>query len=107
MKAGKGKKHLPPRHIVTEYYVGRECVKRTRSADPLRAIQNATAYLLTGKYGDMERRLTASTAQIISDDGVRVFCEMVIRKNGKLETTLAYDPGQFVTPGTLHYFRQK
>lgn len=105
MKAGK--KHMPTRHIVTEYYVGRNVVKITRAADPLRAIQNATAYLLTGKYGDIERNMSATTVQILSDDGARVFCEMIIRKNGKLETTLEYNPGEYVTPGTLHYFKKK
>lgn len=107
MKAGEGKKHMPPRHIVTEYYAGRKLVKITRSADPLRAIQNATAYLLCGKYEDADKNRLADVVQIVSDDGARVYSEMVVDKRGRLRTTLEYDPSDFVTPGTLHYFKKQ
>lgn len=94
------------RHIVTEYYVGNRLVKTTRSADPLRAVQNATAYMLCGKYGDEDRNLAANTVQVLSDDGARVYCEMVLDKAGRLRTTLSYNPSDYVTQGTLHYFKK-
>lgn len=98
---------MAERTIVTEYYAGRKVVKRTRSADPLRAMQNATAYLATGKFVDEERDLFADSVQIINDTGSRVYWELVVRKNGKLEVTLEYNLRDYVTPGTLHYFRKR
>ncbi len=93
----------PKRNILTEYFAEGVVVKTTRSSDPLRAIQNATGYLIAGKFGDEQHM--ANLVHITFESG-RVITEMILRKDGTLEIPVKYDPRDYVTKGTLHYFRQ-
>jgi hypothetical protein len=89
------------RTIVTDYFEREgadEVIKRTYSKDPIRAIMNASAYMSTDKFG-------ATVVQILEADGSRIYSEMVINKDGKLETTLDFNKLDYVTPSSLKYFK--
>jgi len=79
------------RPITTAYIEQGEVVKKLTASNPNSAMMRAFGHMAMNHYG-------ASVVQVYSTETGRLYCEFVLRKDGKLETTFKANPADFDDP---------
>jgi hypothetical protein len=79
------------RPITTAYLENGEVKKKLTAMHPNSAMMRAFGHMAMNHYG-------ADVVQVYSTDTGRLYCEFVLHKDGKLETTFKADPKNFDDP---------